>query len=125
MLKVTLKQSKTDPFCRGVNLFVEATGSDLCPVAALLDYLVVKSTAPGPLFVYGDGRCLTRQRLVLAVRDALQEAGIDQSKYCGHSFRIGAATTAAAQGLEDSIIKTLSRWESMAISDMFKYPENS
>ena len=122
MLKVTLKQSKTDPFRRGVNLFVGATGSDLCPVAALLDYLVVRSTAPGPLFVYGDGRYLTRQRLVLAVRAALQGAGIDQSKYCGHSFRIGAATTAAAHGLEDSIIKTLGRWESMAYLRYVRIP---
>jgi len=72
--------------------------------------------------VYGDGCCLTQQRLVLAVWDALQEAGIDQSKYCGHSFHIGAATTAAAQGLEDSIIKTLGHWESMAYLRYVRIP---
>ena len=36
----------------------------------------------------------------------LQQIGIDQSKYSGHSFRIGAATTLT--------IKTLGCWESVA-----------
>ena len=35
-------------------------------------------------------------------------------RYSGHSFQIGAATTAAEVGLEDSLIKTLGRWESSA-----------
>ena len=48
------------------------------------------------------------------VREALRRTGIDQQKYCGHSFRIGAATTAATKGVEDSVIKTLGRWESVA-----------
>ena len=35
-------------------------------------------------------------------RDALQKASVPHKKYCGHSFRIGAATIAAARGVEDS-----------------------
>ena len=46
--------------------------------------------------------------------ETLQRAGVDQSKYCGHSFRIGAATTAATKGVEDCIIKILGRWKSLA-----------
>ena len=38
------------------------------------------------------------------VREALGPWGIDEKKYSGHSFRIGAATAA---GIEDSLIKTL------------------
>ena len=122
MLQITIKQSKTDPFRRGVNLFVGRTGSDLCPVAALLGYLSVRGTKCGPLFVFEDGRFLTRVRFVEAVRSALLSAGVDQQKYCGHSFRIGAATTAAARGVEDSVIKTLGRWESLAYLQYVRIP---
>ena len=52
---------------------------------------------------------LTRQRLVAEVRGALEKAGLDQSRYCGYSFRIGAVTTAAEHGIEDSVIKILGR----------------
>ena len=56
MFRVTIKQSKTDPFRKGVNLFVGRTYSPVCPVAAVLDYLAVRGTEPGPLFRYEDGR---------------------------------------------------------------------
>ena len=103
IIRVSIKQSKTDPFQRGVDLFFGKSGSDLCPVSAILNYLVVREVVPGLLFEYRDGRFLTRQRFLTAVWEALQTAGVDQSKYCGHSFRIGAATTAASRGMEDSI----------------------
>ena len=48
------------------------------------------------------------------VRAALASAGIDQTKYCTHSFCIGTAMTAAAKGIENAVIKTLGRWESLA-----------
>ena len=114
MLRVTIKQSKTDPFRKGVNLFVGRGSASICPVAAVLDYLAVRGMEPGPLFRFWDGRYLTRQRFSTAVRDNLSRAGVDQTRYCTHSFRIGAATTAAARGIEDAVIKTLGRWESLA-----------
>ena len=124
IIRVAIKQSKTDPFRHGVNIFLGRTCTDLCPVAALLNYLVARGSEPGPLFRFRDGRCLTRQRLVLAVKKALQQAGVEQSKYNGHSFRIGAATTAAANGLEDSIIKTLGRWKSLAYLRYVQIPRD-
>ena len=36
----------------------------------------------------------------MAVREALGKAGIEYSRCCGHSFRIGAATTAASRSYE-------------------------
>ena len=51
-------------------------------------------------------------RFVESTRTALTQAGYRAKDYAGHSFRIGAATTAAQRGIQDSLIKTLGRWES-------------
>ena len=74
----------------------------------------VRGDSPGPLFQFSDGRFLSRDRLVISLKRVLSEAGIDTSRFNGHSFRIGAATSAARAGLEDSLIKTMGRWESSA-----------
>ena len=123
-MRVRIKQSKTDPFRKGVDLFLGRTGSDICPVAALLSYLACRGPRPGPLFIFADGRLLTRRRFVELVRAALASAGVDQRHYSGHSFRIGAATTAAAKGIEDSVIKTLGRWESVAYLQYVRIPRS-
>ena len=39
VIRITIKQSKTDPFRKGIDLYIGRTGNDLCPVAALLSYL--------------------------------------------------------------------------------------
>ena len=85
----------------------------ICPVSAMLAYLVVRGNQTGPLFKLREGRPLTRQRFVMAVKDALDAAGVEAGQYSGHSFRIGAATTAAARGLEDPTVRTLDRWKSL------------
>ena len=60
LIRVKVKQSKTDPFRKGVDLYLGRTGTDLCPVAVLLDFLQVRGTTPGLLFTFADGRLLTR-----------------------------------------------------------------
>ena len=77
----------------------------------MLAYLVKRKKGPGPL---EDGRPLTRPRLVREVKRALEEAWASSTGISGHSFRIGAATTAAEQGVEDLTIKDLGRWRSNA-----------
>ncbi len=108
ILSVTLKASKMDPFRKGITLYIGRVASDLCPVSAVLAYLTVKP--------------LTRQRLVSAVREALEHAGVEADKYAGHSFRIGAATTAASRGLEDLTIQKLGRWHSLAYLEYIRIP---
>ena len=122
IMRVSIKQSKTDPFCRGVNLFMGRTSTELCPVSAMLNYLAIRGSSYGPLFMFRDGPFLTREHLVAALRSALSKAGVDPSKFCGHSFRIGVATTAAANRVEDAIIETLGRWQSLAYLDYVKIP---
>ena len=114
VIRITIRQSKTDPFRKGVNLFLGRTSVDLCPVEFLLNYLVVKGSKDGPLIIFKDGRPLTRQWLVNALREVLQAARVNQSKYSGHSFRIGAASShysSCYRGMEDL---TLRRWNSVA-----------
>ena len=122
VLQVCIKQSKTDPFRKGVTLYVGRTGVDLCPVAAVLSYLELRGCRPGPLFLFQSWKPLTRPRFVAVVREALGKSGLDERKYCSHSFRIGAATTAASRGMEDCIIKTLGRWESVAYLQYVRIP---
>ena len=42
--------------------------------------------------------------------EALQPSRVKVGRFSGHSFRIGAATTAAAVGIEDSVSKGRGRW---------------
>jgi hypothetical protein len=98
MPKVHLKQSKTDPFRHGVDVFLGRTNAELSPVAAIMAYY---SIVPGPFFVYVDGSPLTRDRLVSAVRETLAHAWVDTSHYSRH-IRVGTASTAAEAGLPDA-----------------------
>ena len=121
-MEVRIKASKTDPFRKGVTLYLGRTYTDLCPVAAMLGYLGSRGCCPGPLFIFGDGKFLTRSSFTAAVRRALEAGGLPASSYAGHSFRIGAATTAAMAGLPESLIKTLGRWESSAYTVYIRTP---
>jgi hypothetical protein len=40
------------------------------------------------------------------------DRALDSSKYSGHSFRSGAATTAVRRGIGDATIQMLGRWKS-------------
>ena len=124
-LEVRIKASKTDPFRKGISVYLGRTDTDLCPVAAILGYMVLRGSRQGPFFLFRDGRFLTRDRFVVQVRRALQVAGVDSSQYAGHSFRIGAATTAALCGIQDSLIKTLGRWESSAYTLYIRTPRTT
>jgi hypothetical protein len=53
----------------------------------------------------------------------LDSVGAPQHQYAGHSFRIGAATTAALAGVEDSIICTLGRWHSTPFLRYIRTPK--
>ena len=94
LLRVRIKASKTDPFRVGVDIFVGKTGNKLCPVTAVLSYMVRRGPSPGPFFRFANGVPLTRPRFVAKVKDALAKAGVDAGRY----FRSGPATTAAKLG---------------------------
>ena len=113
-IRVFLKRSKTDQFGRGVAVFLGATGDELCPVAAVVSFAALRGDAAGPFFCFQDGTPLTKSRFVARICEAMAQAGIPTENYSDHSFRIGAATTAAQAGLQDSTIQSPGRWSSTA-----------
>ena len=63
-----------------------------------------------PLFRFSYGVPLSRPHVTDWLRSILAAAGV-QDNYSSHSFRIGAATSASAAGIPDSLIRTLrGRW---------------
>ena len=113
-ISVRIKRSKTDQFRKGATVTVGLSGQTLCPVQALLKYMARRGNEEGPLFRLRNGHPLTRARLDGALKKALQGAGSIAACISTHSLRIGAATTAARRGVEDSAIKDLGRWKSRA-----------
>ena len=113
-IKVHLRRSKTDQFGNGVDVVVGKTGDALCPVAAVCAFIAHRGSSPGPFFTFADHTPLTKPKLVEILRAALDDLGLPQEQFAGRSFRIGAATTAAQVGLEDSVIRMLGRWNSRA-----------
>ena len=75
------------------------TNDDLCPVTALLPYLIHRGDAPGPLFQLDNHTPLSKSKFVNHVHLALLAAIVPAHLYTGHSFHIEAATTAVAASM--------------------------
>ena len=123
LLRIHIKGSKTDQTRCGIHLFVGKTDNQLCPVAAVLVYLVARGRRPGPLFVLQNSQALTCQQLVVMMRQTLTKASVECKRYCGHSLCIGAATTAAARGVGETTIQMLGRWASDSYKHYIRFPQ--
>jgi hypothetical protein len=103
-------------------LFIKQNGSLICPVSALNEYLQLRKASNGPLFGFMDGSPVSRLFFSTQLRLSLNWAGLDPTKYKGHSFRIGAASTAAQQGFSEEKIKLMGRWSSSAFKKYIRIP---
>jgi hypothetical protein len=65
-----------------------------------------------PFFVMEIGRALTRDYFIYSLKRILTSLGYNSDMYKGHSFRIGASTTAGSK-IEDHLIQTLGCWSSL------------
>ncbi|XP_064402396.1 uncharacterized protein LOC135348148 [Halichondria panicea] len=124
MVQIHLRQSKCDQFGRGADVIVGRTDDKICPVDAILAYLKHRNNHPGPFFVLRDATSASKEWFIQRLRESLEAIGLPQSSYAGHSFRIGAATTAALAGLEDSIIQKMGRWNSSAYLTYIRTPKD-
>ena len=62
--------------------------------------------------IHENGAPLSRYQFVAVFRKCLGELGLVAREFSAHSFRIGAATEAARNGLGEDAIKRIGRWES-------------
>lgn len=88
--------------------------SRICPVHTVRKYLKLRGGQMGPLFIWQGGKPLLRRQFDARLKTVLNFCGYSTTLYRGHSFRIGAATEAAARGCSDAQIRNLGRWRSDA-----------
>src|SRR5262249_33580424 len=108
---VCVAKSKNDQEGEGRELGVHrGRWQQTCPVPALEAWIAKRGEWDGPLFAaIGRTGVVGRSRLSGAaiagvVKAAAKRAGLDPSRYGGHSLRAGCATSAAEGGASDLAI---------------------
>ena len=112
-IKLTLRNYKHSDSTSPVDIFLYRE-KPVCPVSHLLEYLSLRGQSPGPLFCWPDASPICRSFFVTALSEDLNFCDLDGSRYKSHSFRIGAASWAAAKGMSDAQIRNFGRWKSNA-----------
>lgn len=77
------------------------------------------------LFVGDNSNPMSRHVFLSHVKQILCRLGFDEDRYSGHCFRIGAATTAAAVGIQDHLIQSLGRWNSDCYTSYIRVNPNT
>jgi len=109
-----IQQSKTDSFCCAHILTIYDSDMYVHMPVKAMQQIVNYHQRHGPLFYNGRFTPLNQHKLTVTLRTLLHPTGYIEQNIASHSFRIGAATTAAATGLPPWLIKTLVRWSSDA-----------
>ena len=113
-----LKRSKTNQSGQPQPIHLFRLDSYISPYEPIHSYinlrLASRASPREPLFVTETGKIATGFWFHHHLRSVLARSGIPPDQFSGHSFRIGAASTASKQGIPDNIIKILGRWSSPA-----------
>jgi site-specific recombinase XerD len=103
-VKLLVKRSKTDQSGEGsIKAIPYFNNQEFCPVIALKNYIKNKfsNMKEGKVFDISD------KSVALIIKKYAQKAGLESSKYAGHSLRSGFATTAAEFGAEERNIMAM------------------
>ena len=103
-VKILIKRSKTDQSGEGIIKAIPYfDNQEFCPVIALKEYINknLKIKKENKIFDISD------KSVALIIKKYAQKAGLDSSRYSGHSLRSGFATTAAEFGAEERNIMAM------------------
>ena len=103
-VKILIKRSKTDQSGEGaIKAIPYFDNQEFCPVTSLKNYIKEKlvTNNEGKVFDISD------KSVALIIKRYAEKAGLDSSKYAGHSLRSGFATTAAEFGAEERNIMAM------------------
>lgn len=121
-LVINLRRSKTDQEGQGRKVAIPyGSNCDTCPVRSLQLWLEESGISSGPVFrsVNRHGNLqanrLSDKAVALVVKRTAEAAGLNSSKYSGHSLRAGMATSAAAAGVSERAIMNQTGHRSQAM----------
>jgi len=103
-VKILIKRSKTDQSGEGIIKAIPYfDNQEFCPVIALKNLINIKfvNLNKGKIFDLSD------KSVALIIKRYAEKAGLDSTKYAGHSLRSGFATTAAEFGVEERNIMAM------------------
>ena len=118
-----LKRSKTDKNNQGVQIHVGCSGELACAFCSMKDFISTRDPNLSPLFQDTLGHILTKSYFVSVTRILLASLGLDPSRFSGHSYRAGSATTGADRGFDQWELKMLGRWSSDAYQIYLRNPK--
>ena len=103
-VKILVKNSKTDQSGEGIIKAIPYfENHDFCPVLTLKKYInsKINNRTKEKIFNISD------KSVALIIKKYAKKAGLDSTKYSGHSLRSGFATTAAESGAEERNIMAM------------------
>jgi hypothetical protein len=120
-LVVVVRFSKTDQSGKSETIVLDNySEAAICPVNAIRSFFGIRPQVAGPLFLHFGGDPLTGYQLNRVLRKGLDFIGLPAKEFSSHSFRIGAATSAAMCGASDERIKIMGRWKSSAFESYIR-----
>jgi len=101
-VKIFVRRSKTDQSGEGMTKGIPYfTNQNYCPVISLNKWIAQSEVKSGKIFDMSD------KNVALIIKKYAAKAGLDSTKYAGHSLRSGFATSTAEQGAEERSIMAM------------------
>ena len=103
-VKILISRSKTDQSGEGIIKAIPYfENQEFCPVIALKNYLNSNSKDKSEKRIFD----ISDKSVALIIKKYANRAGLDSTRYAGHSLRSGFATTAAEFGAEERNIMAM------------------